>query len=192
MHTWELLSLLKKLWGYSYQDIASIVGVHRSNLSTFVNKAGAVRSISPENVTAALSCLGVSDEGVMLPEVHNWTLNPAVLDDGEEVLPQLRALLAANKFVDIRYYRSLGGVFYVAGVSSLGPRVLIQLSGMSFDSIEPILVSLKAFPGYQTDLDAELYELRLRPSKSRFDRIFYWLSQRVVDDVLEKNEVTHV
>ncbi|MFM4785465.1 hypothetical protein ACEUCV_15775 [Aeromonas veronii] len=192
MHSWELLSLLKRLWGYSYQDIASIVGVHRSNLSTFVNKAGKVKSVSQENITSALSFLGVSDEGVMLPIVHNWTLTSELLSEDEGLLLQLRALLNANKFVDVRYYRSLGGVFYVAGVSSLGPRFLIQLPRMDFDSVEPILVNLEATPGYQTDLDAELYELRLQPSKYLFDRIFYWLSQRVVDDFLEKNEVTHV
>ncbi|EPU1978646.1 hypothetical protein ACVVI9_003979 [Escherichia coli] len=192
MHSWELLSLLKRLWGYSYQDIASIVGVHRSNLSTFVNKAGKVKSVSQENITSALSFLGVSDEGVMLPIVHNWTLTSELLSEDEGLLLQLRALLNANKFVDVRYYRSLGGVFYVAGVSSLGPRFLIQLPRMDFDSVEQILANLEATPGYQTDLDAELYELRLQPSKYLFDRIFYWLSQRVVDDFLEKNEVTHV
>lgn len=192
MHSWELLSLLKRLWGYSYQDIASIVGVHRSNLSTFVNKAGKVKSVSQENITSALSFLGVSDEGVMLPIVHNWTLTSELLSEDEGLLLQLRALLNANKFVDVRYYRSLGGVFYVAGVSSLGPRFLIQLPRMDFDSVEQILANLEATPGYQTDLDAELYELRLKPSKYLFDRIFYWLSQRVVDDFLEKNEVTHV
>lgn len=192
MHSWELLSLLKRLWGYSYQDIASIVGVHRSNLSTFVNKAGKVKSVSQENITSALSFLGVSDEGVMLPIVHNWTLTSELLSEDEGLLLQLRALLNANKFVDVRYYRSLGGVFYVAGVSSLGPRFLIQLPRMDFDSVEQILANLEATPGYQTDLDAELYELRLQPSKYLFDRIFYWLSQRVVDDFLEKNEVIHV
>lgn len=192
MHSWELLSLLKRLWGYSYQDIASIVGVHRSNLSTFVNKAGKVKSVSQENITSALSFLGGSDEGVMLPIVHNWTLTSELLSEDEGLLLQLRALLNANKFVDVRYYRSLGGVFYVAGVSSLGPRFLIQLPRMDFDSVEQILVNLEATPGYQTDLDAELYELRLQPYKYLFDRIFYWLSQRVVDDFLEKNEVTHV
>lgn len=192
MHSWELLSLLKRLWGYSYQDIASIVGVHRSNLSTFVNKAGKVKSVSQENITSALSFLGVSDEGVMLPIVHNWTLTSELLSEDEGLLLQLRALLNANKFVDVRYYRSLGGVFYVAGVSSLGPRFLIQLPRMDFDSVEQIFANLEATPGYQTDLDAELYELRLQPSKYLFDRIFYWLSQRVVDDFLEKNEVTHV
>ncbi|MGG2299503.1 hypothetical protein ACTG2K_22830 [Aeromonas caviae] len=192
MHSWELLSLLKRLWGYSYQDIASIVGVHRSNLSTFVNKAGKVKSVSQENITSALSFLGVSDEGVMLPIVHNWTLTSELLSEDEGLLLQLRALLNANKFVDVRYYRSLGGVFYVAGVSSLGPRFLIQLPRMDFDCVEQILANLEATPGYQTDLDAELYELRLQPSKYLFDRIFYWLSQRVVDDFLEKNEVTHV
>jgi hypothetical protein len=192
MHSWELLSLLKRLWGYSYQDIASIVGVHRSNLSTFVNKAGKVKSVSQENITSALSFLGVSDEGVMLPIVHNWNLTSELLSEDEGLLLQLRALLNANKFVDVRYYRSLGGVFYVAGVSSLGPRFLIQLPRMDFDSVEQILANLEATPGYQTDLDAELYELRLQPSKYLFDRIFYWLSQRVVDDFLEKNEVTHV
>lgn len=190
MLSWILIGMLKQLKGCSYQDIAKAVGVHRSNLSTYVTTKGVSKNCSQKAANSALAFLGSNPKGVLLPRIHVWSMPHELLT--EEELKSFSELLTLNRFIDLRYYLSVDGTAYLVGVSRFGSRLLISLADMSSDDITTVIGAVGALPGYQTDLDAELCELRLQPDRDLFDIVFYWLSQRVVDDFFKKNEVAHV
>jgi len=184
LQPWDLIALMKALTDCSYQDISvRVKTVNRSNLSAYVASKGTARSVSIANVTLILAELGVSPGGVLLPNLHVWSLSDICY------LPALTELVGLNRLSEFRHYESVDNVCYVAGVSGFGSRVVLRLTGLSQEAKAMVIQSLGSLPGFSVDLDAELYQLMLSRSSDLFDRIFYWLSQRVVDESFPKNEV---
>lgn len=184
----EHVLTLKGLRNESYEVIGKATGVHRSNLSAYVSSKGASKNMSALKLDAVLSHLGVGKDGILLPTLHCWT--PLACELSEVGIARINRLLNINKFTCYHYHPFDDQRSYLVGVSDYGSRLLIVLTHGNLVNRDTIGTLFNSVFSVKSELlDAEFNQLVFHPDKNLFDQVFYWVSQCVVDDFFENNEV---